>query len=100
MSEGKKTVTEEVKEPTSAIQPEPGVVVYIGPTIIGVASHSTVFNNGLPETLKAATEREPAFKGLVIPVSRLAAALKEIETKSGATYALYVKVADYKVQEG
>lgn len=105
MSELKKTITEPVEEEVRALIPtaqpnkEVETLVYVGPTIVGVASHSTIFNNGLPDNLKAAIDKEPAFNGLVIPVNRLAGALKEIETKSGATFSLYEKVADYKLQE-
>ena len=105
MSELKKTITEPVEEEVRALIPtaqpnkEVETLVYVGPTIVGVASHSTIFNNGLPDNLKAAIDKEPAFKGLVIPVNRLADALKEIETKSGATFSLYEKVADYRLQE-
>lgn len=104
MSELKKTITEPVEEEVRALIPtsqpkEVEALVYVGPTIVGVASHNTIFNNGLPDNLKVAIDKEPVFKGLVIPVNRLADALKEIETKSGATFSLYEKVADYKLQE-
>lgn len=75
---------------------ETQTLVYIGPTIIGVASHGMIFNNGISDTLKVATEKESAFKGLVVPTQSLATALLDLQNKKGATWALYNTVADYK----
>lgn len=105
MSEPKKMITElteEVREPAPVVQQTEQVetLAYVGPTIVGVASHNTIFNNGLPDALKLAIEKESAFRGLVIPINKLASALKEIDTKSGATFSLYEKVANYESQEG
>lgn len=72
------------------------ILAYVGPTIPGVASHSQLFNNGLPDGLKQAIEKEPAFKGLVVPLIKLAVAINELQMKSGVTYALYQKVINYK----
>lgn len=98
MSESKKnTVVTEVdsKEPEAVVQAEK-VLMYVGPTIVGVASHGTVLNNGLTESLKAAIEKEPAIRGLLIPIESAAVALREIDTKTGVTFSLYEKVANYK----
>ena len=101
MSELKKTTTEPVEEEVRALIPtaqpkEVETLVYVGPTIVGVASHSTIFNNGLPDNLKAAIDKEPAFNGLLVPIESAAVALKEIDTKTGTTFSLYEKVANYK----
>lgn len=87
--------TESVKAVSTSSKPE--AVVYVGPTIVGVASHSMIFNNGISDTLEAAMEKEPAFKGLVVPMQSLATALLDLQNKTGATWALYNKVADYKL---
>lgn len=71
-------------------------VVYVGPTISGVASHNTVFNNGLPQGMQDAIAKEPAFKNLLVPVSALAAATSDIANKRGATYVFYEKALNYK----
>lgn len=71
-------------------------VVYVGPTISGVASHNTVFNNGLPQSVQDAITKEPAFKNLLVPVSALAAATSDIANKRGATYVFYEKALNYK----
>lgn len=70
--------------------------IYIGPTISGIATHNTIFNNGIPAELEKAMESEKAFKNLVVPLSSLAQAKKEIESKSGSTYIFYKKVENYK----
>lgn len=85
---------------------EPGVVqttlkdmetvVYVGPTIAGIASHGTIYNNGLPEGLKKAIEKEPVFRGLVVPTANLAKAINDLQTKSGVTHTLYNKVLNYR----
>ena len=98
MSETKKnnvvTATEPVVEGKSK---EMQTLVYVGPTIPGVASHGMLFNNGISDTLKAAMEKESAFKGLVVPTQSLATALLDLQNKKGATWALYNKVVDYKL---
>ncbi len=109
MSEMKKgTVSAEVRSDTdkspiaisetseTVKEPNPKILVYVGPTIAGVASHGMIFNNGLSKELNVAMEKEPAFNGLVVPVTELAKAIKEIERELGATYVLYNKVVNYR----
>ena len=95
MSESKKNTEVVENEPEAVVQAEK-ILMYVGPTIVGVASHGTVLNNGLTESLKATIEKEPAIRGLLIPIENAAAELREIDTKTGATYSLYEKVANYK----
>lgn len=64
--------------------------IYIGPTIDGVAIHNTVYEE-LPEPLKKAIQQNPYLAGLCIPISSLAAAMRQIDSKAGATYKLYSK---------
>lgn len=88
----------EAKTETKATEKEAKAetLVYVGPTIPGVASHSTIYNNGLPKELTDAQEKEPAFKALVVPLSALTNALGEINGKTGATYVFYKKALGYK----
>lgn len=72
-------------------------VVYVGPTVTGVATHNQIFNNGLPDGLKAAIEKEPAIASLIVPISELAAANQSINTKTGATYVFYSRVLKNKL---
>ena len=71
-------------------------MVYAGPTILGAATHNQFFNNGLPDGLKAAMEKEPAIYNLVVPISNLAAVNADIASESGAAYVFYKKAAEYK----
>lgn len=45
-------VQETAVEQTEVTQKAPSKVVYVGPTIFGVAVQNTVFNNGLSDELK------------------------------------------------
>lgn len=74
-------------------------VVYVGPTIPGVASHNTVFNNGLPQSVQDAVANEPAFNNLLVSVSALAAATSDIANKRGAIYVFYQKVLKFETNK-
>lgn len=75
------------------VKPEP--LIYVGPTLLGVANHNTVFHQGLPKEIQIAIEKEPAFKNLLIPIRRLALASDEIANQRGAIYTCYKKVLNY-----
>lgn len=72
------------------------IEVYVGPTIAGVATHNTIFCNGIPESLKEAALKEPAFKNLVVPVTDLSATIRDLENKTGAIHVFYSKALNYK----
>ena len=62
--------------------------VYVGPTILGVATRNTVYGErprGLDRAIKAA----PYLAGLCVPVSGLADALAQIDRGEGGAYTLY-----------
>lgn len=69
-------------------------VVYIGPTIKSVVSTGTIYNNGLPESLKKEIEKLPLIGSLLIPVDGLAAAQKELATPGSALAVIYEKVVN------
>ncbi len=71
--------------------------VYVGPTIEGVATRNTVYED-LPERLQAAIKEWPYLSGLCVPISKLASALQQIDGKRGGTYALYQKALDSSVE--
>ena len=61
MSEAKtKAVQAEAKQEAKTVAKTQETMVYAGPTILGVATHNQFFNNGLPDGLKTAMEKEPA----------------------------------------
>lgn len=71
--------------------PETCPVIYIGPTIPGVAKENTVYSNGMPEALAAKAEEVPAVKALIIPVEKLAVASAELKNPGSAMSVVYNK---------
>lgn len=65
-------------------------IVYVGPTIIGVATRNTTYE-GIPESLQAAIQTAPFLGDLCVPVSSLADAMAQIRKREGAIYTLYKK---------
>lgn len=74
------TATEAVtKKPATKAQ----TVMYIGPSIPNVVQASTVFKDGvLPEALKKCVEEKPYMKKLLVPLTELSAAMKELNSSS------------------
>jgi len=69
--------------------PETGPVVYCGPELPGAARPYTVYRNGLPSPLAEAAERNPALRGLIVPLDRLPEARKAVSERSGHIYRLF-----------
>lgn len=78
------------KEPTAN---EP--MMYVGPTIPGVAIQNTVYA-GMPEALKEAQKDCPEFGNLYLPIMKCAMAEQMIRKKNGYIYAAYKKALEYK----
>jgi len=73
------------KDPPEAAGP----VVYCGPELPGVARQYTVYTNGLPAPLAEAAERDPALRGLILPLERLPEARRAFAEQSGHIYRLF-----------
>ena len=69
-----------------------GTVVYCGPPIKGVARQFTAYNNGIPEGLKAATEKNKVLAAMIVPLEDLPEAMRQLRQKSGRIYTLYKAV--------
>lgn len=69
-----------------------GTMVYCGPPIRGVAKQFTAYNNGLPEGLKAATEKNKILAALIVPLEDLPEAMCQLRQRSGRIYTLYKAV--------
>ncbi len=82
-SKGKPDVSREEKKET---------VMYIGPSIKNVVSTGTLYRNGLPEALKKEMEKQPVIKSLIVPVSGLARAQRQLATPGSALAVIYGKV--------
>ncbi|MCD8204511.1 MAG: hypothetical protein LUC16_01610 [Coprobacillus sp.] len=86
-------VTEAVEEATEEAE-STEAVAYIGPSIKFVATHGTVYNNGLPRDLAKKVEEIPMIKGLLIPISKLAVSYVQLATEGSALNNLYNAVAE------
>lgn len=75
--------------------------VYVGPTIEGVATRNTVYED-LPEPLQRAIKERPYLSGLCVPIPKLSAALQQIDSKQGGAYSLYKKAQENsaEIQKG
>lgn len=94
MSEVKTETKQEVKVRQAAKKDaeQKKTVMYIGPSIKNVVSTGSLYNNGLPEKLTQAMEKQPAIKSLIVPLSGLAAAQKELAIPGSALSIIYGKV--------
>ena len=69
-----------------------GTVVYCGPSIKGVARQYTAYNNGIPEGLKQAAEKNKIRAALIVPLEDLPEAMRQLRQRSGRIYTLYKAV--------
>lgn len=65
-------------------------LVYIGPTISGVAIRNAVYEE-LPMALTKAMQVRPYLSGLCVPIPKLPGAMDQIDRKQGGVYTLYQK---------
>jgi len=73
------------KDPPEAAGP----MVYCGPGLPGIARQYTVYTSGLPAPLAEAAEKNPALRGLILPLDRLPEARRAIGERSGHIYRLF-----------
>lgn len=64
--------------------------MYIGPTITGVATRNTTYDEA-PEPLTAAIKARPYLASLCIPLDRLAPAMNQMNKRQGGVFTLYKK---------
>lgn len=72
-------------------------IIYVGPTIPGVATRNTVYAE-IPASLQTAIKSAPYLANLCVQIDGLATALAEIRTKSGATYNFYKKALKFSAE--
>jgi len=78
----------------------PADVMYLGPTISGVARHSTVFKSGsLPPKAVECISRFPVMARLFVPLKEMPSAVKAINMKKGALWEIYTQAALKFIQE-
>ena len=85
---GSDTVAEEKQKSREA-------VMYLGPTIVGVIRHSTVFKEGvLPEKVQACVKRLPMMEKLFVSIGDIPEAVKEINKNQSVLRTIYVQVTN------
>ena len=68
--------------------------MYLGPSIVGVIRHSTVFKNGtLPQKAQECVEKLPMMEKLFVPLSDMPEAVKELNKPQSVLHTIYVQVA-------
>lgn len=67
---------------------EPDPVMYVGPTLKGVAIFSTVYNR-IPDAAKEAAKKAPLFLNLFIPVREYGKADEQLRAHKGYIYVAY-----------
>lgn len=64
--------------------------MYVGPTIVGVATRNTTYDEA-PEALTAAIQTRPYLASLCVPLDRLAPAMNQLNMRQGGIFTLYNK---------
>lgn len=70
-------------------------LVYIGPTIPGVAYNGTTYIDGLPEALEDKFKEIPALRQLLVPPSGWPDAQEQLKAQNGRLYIAYKMVQEY-----
>lgn len=67
-------------------------LMYIGPTISGVARYSTVYKDGiLPDKLKKCVESFPAMKKLLVKIDDMPEAVKKLNEEHSTLKTIYTQ---------
>lgn len=93
---------EEAKAPAKKKQPAakaPETVLYVGPTINGIAITGTVYSS-IPEAAKAAREKTPMILNLFIPIREYGTAEQMIREKRGYIFSAYTEALKLKKEKG
>ncbi len=89
----KKTTTPATEPKEAQMAPDPvqaEKLVYVGPTINGVAARNTVYNS-TPRVLQEAAKDFPFLLQLLIPIADLPEAMRQIQNQEGFIFALFKK---------
>lgn len=67
--------------------------MYLGPSIVGVIRHSTVFKNGvLPQKAQECVAKFPTMEKLFVPLSGVPEAVKELNKTQSVLQTVYTLV--------
>lgn len=67
--------------------------MYIGPSIRGVVKHGATFSGGLPDRLETLAEAKPVIKNLIVPVSKIADAIRLSREEGTAVAVAYDRIS-------
>jgi uncharacterized protein (UPF0333 family) len=94
-AEEENTAEKSTKKSANAQTEEPGVFVYIGPSIRGVIQESTIMEGKQSEIkahLHAVVERYPQVSTLIVPIESLAECRREIKNNGTLLHKKYVEL--------
>lgn len=66
--------------------------IYIGPSIRGVMTGTVFIGSVLPDHFEAAIKQQPVIKELIVPVSQLPEARKQLQDSNSAMSKYFMKV--------
>lgn len=70
-------------------------LMYLGPNIVGVVRHSTVFKNGnLPEKVNKYIKEFPIMEKLFVPIADMPKAVIELNKSQSVLRTVYTQVAE------
>ena len=68
-------------------------VMYIGPTLRGVAKSGAVFSGGIPKKLEKLAAKKPTIKNLIVPISGIVQAKKDVDTEGTVAAVAYDRIS-------
>ena len=88
-----------VKKTQAVTEAKTEAVLYVGPTISGIAITGTVYTT-IPEAAKAAKADAPMILNLFIPIREYGEAERMIREKRGYVYSAYAEAQKFKLERG
>ena len=70
-------------------------VMYVGPTILGVATRNTTYP-AIPDSITAAAKPAPYLASLCVPTKEIPKAMEQIRKKEGAYWTFYNMAKGYQ----
>ena len=68
-------------------------VMYIGPTLRGVAKSGAVFSGGIPKKLEKLAAKKPIIKNLIVPISGIVQTKKDVDTEGTVAAVAYDRIS-------
>ena len=68
-------------------------VMYIGPTLLCVAKSGAVFSDGIPKKLEKLAAKKPIIKNLIVPISGIVQAKKDVDTEGTVAAVAYDRIS-------